>query len=56
MQSPYKKIEMLAELCNVDKGTVSRCLKNFVDSMKKYFEWECCSEMSGTFLLLVSKK
>ena len=38
MQSPYEKIEVLAERCNVDKSIVSRCLKNFVDSMKKYFE------------------
>ena len=38
MQSPYEKIEVLAEKCNVDKSIVSRCLKNFIDSMKKYFE------------------
>lgn len=38
MKNPNIKIEVLAESCNVDKSVVSRCLKNFVDSVKKYLE------------------
>lgn len=38
MKNPNIKIEILAERCNVDKSVVSRCLKNFVDSVKKYLE------------------
>lgn len=38
MKNPNIKIEVLAENCNVDKSVVSRCLKNFVDSVKKYLE------------------
>ncbi|MBQ6974996.1 MAG: hypothetical protein IJQ16_00380 [Selenomonadaceae bacterium] len=36
--NPDEKIEVLAELCNVDKSIISRHLKNFVDDMRKYLE------------------
>lgn len=38
MKNPNVKVEVLAESCNVDKSVVSRCLKNFADSVKKYLE------------------
>ena len=36
MKNPKIKIEVLAEHCKVDKSVVSRCIKNFVDGVKKY--------------------
>lgn len=38
IKSPYEKIEALAERCNVDKSVVSRYLKNFAESMRKYLD------------------
>ena len=38
MKNLNAKIEVLAERCKVDKSVVSRCLKNFVDNVKKYIE------------------
>ena len=38
MKNPQIKIEVLSENYKVDKSVVSRCLKNYVESMKKYLE------------------
>ena len=38
MKNPKIKIEVLAENFKVDKSVISRCIKNFVDSVKKYLE------------------
>ena len=36
--NPNEKIEILSKKCEVDKSVVSRHLKNFVNSVKKYLE------------------
>ena len=36
IKNPYEKIEALSELCSIDKSSVSRHLKDFVDDVKKY--------------------
>ena len=38
MKNPLENIEIIAKRCNVDKSIISRHLKNFADSMKKYIE------------------
>lgn len=38
INNPNAKIEILATKCNVNKSIVSRHLKNFVDSVKKYLD------------------
>ena len=38
MRSPYEKLEVLSEQCNLDKSGISRHLKSFVDDLKKYLE------------------
>lgn len=38
MANPNEKLEFLAEKCNLDKSGISRYLKIFADSMRKYLE------------------
>lgn len=38
IEKPYEKIDVLSELCNVDKSRVSRHLKDFVDDVKTYLD------------------
>lgn len=38
LKNPQEKIEILSERCNADKSVVSRHLKNFEESMRKYLE------------------
>ena len=38
IEKPYEKIDVLSELCNVDKSRVSRHLKDFVDDVKIYLD------------------
>lgn len=38
IENPYEKIDVLSELCNVDKSWVSRNLKDFVDAVRKYLD------------------
>lgn len=38
LKNPSDKIETLSMKCNVDKSVISRHLKNFVDSVRKYLD------------------